>query len=53
MTDRKRFERAFAPVHASANTVTEVLKMTDANRKRYKQATKLKGAGLCQSESQV
>ena len=33
MTDRKRFERAFAPVHASANTVTEVLKMTDANRK--------------------
>ena len=33
MTDRERFERAFAPVHASADTVTEVLKMTDANRK--------------------
>lgn len=33
MTDRERFERAFAPVRASADTVTEVLKMTDANRK--------------------
>lgn len=33
MTDRERFERAFAPVQASADTVTEVLKMTDANRK--------------------
>lgn len=33
MTDRERFERAFAPVHASADTVTEVLKMTEANRK--------------------
>ena len=33
MTDRERFERAFAPVSASADTVTEVLKMTDANRK--------------------
>ena len=27
--------------------------VTDENRKRYKQVTKLKGAGLCQSESQV
>ena len=27
--------------------------VTDANRKRYKQVTKLKGAGLCQLESQV
>ena len=33
MTDRERFERAFAPVHASADTVTEVLKMTDTSRK--------------------
>lgn len=33
MTDRERFERAFAPVHASADTVTEVLKMTEASRK--------------------
>ena len=33
MTDRERFERAFAPVRTSADTVTEVLKMTDANRK--------------------
>ena len=33
MTDRERFGRAFAPVHASADTVTEVLKMTYANRK--------------------
>ena len=33
MTDRERFERAFAPVRASEDTVTEVLKMTDANRK--------------------
>ena len=32
MTDRERFERAFAPVHASADTATEVLKMADANR---------------------
>lgn len=33
MTDRERFERAFAPVRASADTVTEVLKMTEANKK--------------------
>ena len=33
MTDRERFERAFAPVHASADTVTEVLKMTNSNKK--------------------
>lgn len=33
MTDRERFERAFVPVHASADTVTEVLKMTDTSRK--------------------
>lgn len=33
MTDRERFERAFAHVRTSADTVTEVLKMTDANRK--------------------
>lgn len=32
MTDRERFERAFAPVQASADTVTEVLKMTEANK---------------------
>lgn len=32
MTDRERFERAFAPVRASADTVTEVLKMTEANK---------------------
>ena len=32
MTDRERFERAFAPVHASEDTATEVLKMADANR---------------------
>ena len=33
MTDRERFERAFAPVRTSADTVTEVLKMTEANKK--------------------
>ena len=33
MTDRERFERAFALVRASADTVTEVLKMTEANKK--------------------
>lgn len=33
MTDRERFERAFAPVRASEDTVTEVLKMTDADKK--------------------
>ena len=33
MTDRERFERAFAPVRASADTVAEVLKMTEANKK--------------------
>ena len=32
MTDRERFERAFAPVRASADTVTEVLKLTEANK---------------------
>ena len=33
MTDRERFERAFAPVHASEDTATEVLKMADTDKK--------------------
>ena len=33
MTDRERFERAFAPVRASVDTVTEVLKMADTDKK--------------------
>lgn len=39
MTDRERFERAFAPVHASADTVTEVLKMTEAHEKTRRTGT--------------
>lgn len=29
MTEKERFQRAFAPLHASPDTMTEVMKMTE------------------------
>lgn len=29
MTEKERFQRAFAPLHASPDTLTEVMKMTE------------------------
>lgn len=34
MTEKERFQRAFAPLHASPDTMTEVLKMTERKTKR-------------------
>ena len=34
MTEKERFQRAFAPLHASPDTMTEVMKMTDRRMKR-------------------
>lgn len=34
MTEKERFQRAFAPLHASPDTMTEVMKMTEQKTKR-------------------
>ena len=34
MTEKERFQRAFAPLHASPDTMTEVMKMTERKTKR-------------------
>jgi hypothetical protein len=34
MTEKERFQRAFAPLHASPDTMTEVTKMTERKTKR-------------------
>ena len=34
MTEKERFQRAFAPLHASPDTMTEVMKMTERKMKR-------------------
>ena len=34
MTEKERFQRAFAPLHASPDTMTEVMKMTERRMKR-------------------
>ena len=34
MTGKERFQRAFAPLHASPDTMTEVMKMTERKTKR-------------------
>ena len=34
MTEKERFQRAFAPLHASPDTLTEVMKMTERKTKR-------------------
>ena len=34
MTQKERFQRAFAPLHASPDTMTEVMKMTERKTKR-------------------
>ena len=34
MTEKVRFQRAFAPLHASPDTMTEVMKMTERKTKR-------------------
>ena len=34
MTEKERFQRAFAPLHASSDTMTEVMKMTEQKTKR-------------------
>ena len=34
MTEKERFQRAFAPLHASQDTMTEVMKMTERKTKR-------------------
>ena len=34
MTEKQRFQRAFAPLHASPDTMTEVMKMTEQKTKR-------------------
>ena len=34
MTEKERFQRAFAPLHASPDTMTEVMKMTEQNTKK-------------------
>ena len=34
MTEKERFQRAFAPLHASPDTLTEVMKMTEQKTKK-------------------
>ena len=34
MTEKERFQRAFAPLHASPDTMTEVMKMTEQRKKK-------------------
>ena len=34
MTEKEKFQRAFAPLHASPDTMTEVMKMTEQKTKR-------------------
>lgn len=34
MTEKEKFQRAFAPLHASPDTMTEVMKMTERKTKR-------------------
>lgn len=34
MTEKEKFQRAFAPLHASPDTLTEVMKMTERKTKR-------------------
>ncbi len=34
MTEKEKFQRAFAPLHASSDTMTEVMKMTEQKTKR-------------------
>ncbi len=34
MTEKERFQRAFTPLHASPDTMTEVMKMTERKMKR-------------------
>ena len=34
MTEKEQFQRAFAPLHASPDTMTEVMKMTERKTKR-------------------
>ena len=34
MTEKERFQRVFAPLHASPDTMTEVMKMTEQNTKK-------------------
>ena len=34
MTEKERFQRAFAPLHASPDILTEVMKMTERKTKR-------------------
>ena len=34
MTEKERFQRAFAPLHASPDTMTEVMTMTERKTKR-------------------
>ena len=54
--DTKKVLKEYPP-EKTLDMIAKVWEMagqvTDANRKRYKQVTKLKGAGLCQLESQV
>ena len=34
MTEKEKFQRAFTPLHASPDTLTEVMKMTEQKTKR-------------------
>ena len=34
MTEKEKFQRAFTPLHASPDTMTEVMKMTERKTKR-------------------
>ena len=34
MTEQERFQRAFAPLHAPSDTLTEVMKMTEQTHRK-------------------
>ena len=47
MTEQERFQRAFAPLHAPSDTLTEVMKMTEQKHRKSGRRTAVIALAAC------